>query len=192
MNILAPDLGKFKSVSCLLDMHTNATQFWTLRSVRQYLATMRHCLAISNHRLLSADYAQVVFRYPDRRDGHGQKSISLPIDEFLVRILLHVWPDGFMRIRHYGFLASGVKKESLARCRQQFELEASPREPKTAVQWMLALTGRDIPRGPQCGGPLRRWELPPTLDRLPVRQDRPKTRRALVARRPPRMPKDCR
>lgn len=133
------------------------------QQVLDYLGRYTHRVAISNHRLVSCDDGQVVFRYRDRRDGDSIKTMSLPADQFLSRFLSHVLPDGFMRIRHYGFLASAVKKELLACCRQQLKAEHPPRERKTIAEWMLELTGRDITRCPECGGPLMLYELPPAL-----------------------------
>lgn len=116
-----------------------------------YLARYVHRVAISNHRLISMDDRQVRFRYRDRRDGDRQKVASLPSEEFVRRFLQHVLPDGFMRIRHFGFLASRSKKQALLLCREHLEVdEPAPPEPKTAAQWLLELTGEDVTRCPRC------------------------------------------
>lgn len=72
-------------------------------------------MAIANQRLLAIDNGQVRFRWKDYRDG-GQKTMTLTADEFIRRFLLHVLPDGFHRIRYYGFLSNRGRHEKLARC----------------------------------------------------------------------------
>ena len=85
---------------------------------------------------------------------------SLPGEEFIRRFLLHVLPPGFMRIRHYGFLANRAKKTCLAQCREQLGATApDPVEEKTVADWILDLTGIDITCCPHCGAPLQRKEL---------------------------------
>ena len=88
-------------------------------AVLAYLSRYTHRVAISNRRLLAFDAAGVTFRYKDyRRDG-GQRPrvMTLATDEFIRRLLLHVLPRGFHRIRHYGLLAASARKVSLARPR---------------------------------------------------------------------------
>src|SRR3989442_6376401 len=78
--------------------------------------------------------------------------MTLQADEFIRRFLLHVLPDGFMRIRHFGFLANRTKRDNLSRCRQLLGL--SPTLPqsieKTFQQRMLELTGVDLSQCPCC------------------------------------------
>jgi hypothetical protein len=137
------------------------------KKLLDYLGRYTHRVAISNHRLLSCDNQQVKFSYRDRADGDRRKTTALPAEEFIGRFLLHVLPPGFMRIRHYGFLANRAKKACLAQCREQLQTPVpEPAEPKTAADWMLALTGVDIRRCPHCGAPLQRDEFPPRLAAL--------------------------
>ena len=127
-----------------------------------YLGRYTHRVAISNHRLLACENGQVRFAYRDRADGDRKKTISLPVEKFIGRFLAHVLPPGFMRIRHYGFLANRAKKSCLAQCREQLQASTpEPTEPKTVVDWMLELTGIDITRCPNCGAPLESEVLPP-------------------------------
>ena len=86
--------------------------------VLQYLARYTHRVAISNHRLLSFADGQVTFRWKDYAHGNKQRKMTLTTDEFLRRFLLHVLPRGFVRIRHFGFLAHRQRGEHIARCRQ--------------------------------------------------------------------------
>jgi hypothetical protein len=134
-----------------------------------YLGRYTHRVAISNHRLLSCENGQVRFAYRDRADGNRKKTASLPVDQFIGRFLTHVLPTGFMRIRHYGFLANRSKKTCLAQIRAQLQVSPpEPNEPKTSAEWMLQLTGVDVTRCPRCGAPLETDNIPP--HRPPQRQ----------------------
>jgi hypothetical protein len=86
--------------------------------VLQYLARYTHRVAISNHRLLSLADGQVAFRWKDYAHGSQQRKMTLSTDEFLRRFLLHVLPRGFVRIRHFGFLAHRQRGQHLTQCRQ--------------------------------------------------------------------------
>ena len=86
--------------------------------VLAYVARYTHRVAISNNRLVDIDQDKVRFRWKDYRNGGRQKTMSLASDEFIRRFLLHVLPEGFQRIRYYGFLANRHREQKLARCRQ--------------------------------------------------------------------------
>src|SRR5215471_17597797 len=74
--------------------------------VLHYLGRYTHRVAISNHRLVSFGDGQVTFRWRDSAHNNEQKLMTLALDEFLRRFLLHLLPKGFVRIRHFGFLAN--------------------------------------------------------------------------------------
>ena len=84
-----------------------------------YLARYTHRVAITNGRLLDVDETHISFRWKDQRQrgGHKNKVMRIEIAEFMRRFLLHVLPDGFHRIRHYGLLANGHRADQLALCR---------------------------------------------------------------------------
>ena len=86
--------------------------------VLDYLSRYTHRVAISNHRLKELKQGQVTFAYKDYQHEGQQKEMTLSADEFLRRFLLHVLPDGFQRIRHYGLLSNRYRAENLARCRK--------------------------------------------------------------------------
>ena len=86
--------------------------------VLNYLGRYTHRVAISNNRLLDIDNGRVRFRWKDYRHHDQQKTMTLEADEFIRRFLLHVLPDGFQRIRHYGFLGHRYRQARLALCRQ--------------------------------------------------------------------------
>jgi len=82
-----------------------------------YLARYTHKIAIDDHRLIDSDEQHVRFRYKDYRDHDKHKVMQLESREFIRRFLQHVLPDGFMRIRHYGFLANRCRRQRLTAIR---------------------------------------------------------------------------
>ena len=84
--------------------------------VLDYVGRYTHRVAISNNRLVSIDGDSVRFRWKDYRDGSRQKIMSLRGDEFIRRFLIHVLPDGFRRIRYFGFLGNSHRAPKLALC----------------------------------------------------------------------------
>ncbi len=129
-------------------------------AVLAYLSRYTHRVAISNARLVSADADTVAFRWKDYRikSGDRQKVMRLATPEFIRRFLIHVLPDGFHRIRHYGLLASAKRKTNIAKirallCVQRAEHPAEP-EPKSEI---TPLTLREP--CPCCGGPMRIIEI---------------------------------
>jgi hypothetical protein len=120
--------------------------------VLQYLGRYTHRVAISNHRLVSFVDGQVTFRWRDSADHNKQKPLPLAVDEFLCRFLLHILPQGFVRIRNFGFLANRRRKTLLPLC---FQLLGSAQE--SQAEQHLAST-EDPPglwRCPKCGGPMK-------------------------------------
>ena len=86
--------------------------------VLKYLARYTHRVAISNERLVALTDGQVTFGWKDYAHGNVQKQMTLSAVEFTRRFLLHVLPRGFVRIRHYGFLANRLRQEKLALCKR--------------------------------------------------------------------------
>ena len=87
------------------------------RHVLTYLARYTHRVAISNHRLVALEDGRVTFRSKDYQRGHRLRTLTLDAVEFLRRLMLHVPPRGFHRLRHFGFLANRVRQEKLTQCR---------------------------------------------------------------------------
>ena len=130
-------------------------------AVIAYLSRYTHRVAISNRRLLAFDETGVTFRYKDyrRNAADRQQVMTLGVDEFIRRFLLHVLPRGFHRIRHYGLLASSARKLSLARARQL--LAVAPPDDEVPEEPL------DVrPPCPCCGGHMiiietfERWRQP--------------------------------
>jgi hypothetical protein len=84
--------------------------------VLAYLGRYTHSVAISNARLVSVTDHEVAFRWKDYRHNGRSRIMTLDADEFIRRFLLHTLPDGFHRIRHYGYLANGCRAAKLALC----------------------------------------------------------------------------
>ena len=146
-------------------------------AVLAYLARYTHRVAISNRRLIDFDKTGVTFRYKDyRREGADrQRVMTLPTDEFIRRFLLHVLPQGFHRIRHYGLLAASCRKASLERIRALLAVATPPdadvtEDPANVSAPCPCCGGRMIvievferghpPRAPPVGAPPNR-ENPP-------------------------------
>lgn len=117
--------------------------------VLAYLGRYTHRVAIANARLVSLTDHAVAFRWKDYRHHGKAKLMTLDVHEFIRRFLLHTLPDGFHRIRHYGFLANGHRAEKLALCRRL--LDAPPAEP-AAEPAEDAPTAHQHDRCPCCGG----------------------------------------
>jgi hypothetical protein len=83
----------------------------------KYLARYTHRVAIANGRILSFADGRVTFRWRDSAHGNKQKVMTLDAVEFIRRFLLHILPCGFVKIRHYGFLANSVRRAGIALCR---------------------------------------------------------------------------
>jgi hypothetical protein len=88
------------------------------RQVLRYLGRYTHRVAISNHRLLTFEQERVTFRWKDYAHGGKPGQMTLAATEFLRRFFLHVLPKGFVRIRHFGFLANRLRVSSLTLCQQ--------------------------------------------------------------------------
>ena len=133
-------------------------------TVLDYLGRYTHRVAISNHRILDVSGDQVSISFRDRRHDNKQRTKTLDAHAFITRFLLHILPDGFMRIRHYGFLANRCKTESLRRCRVLLgqPADSPPRPRLTVAQWLKKLLDIDVNRCPACGkGTLLRTKLQP-------------------------------
>jgi len=129
--------------------------------VLQYLGRYTHRVAISNHRLVSFTEGQVTFRWRDSADHNKQKLRSLPLDEFLKRFLLHLLPQGFVRIRHFGFLANRRRTTVLPLC---FQLLGATPQPQAEQHDSSTTDSSGLYPCPKCGGPMM------VIERLTARQ----------------------
>lgn len=137
--------------------------------VLQYLARYTHRVSLSNPRLLRLANDQVTFSYKDYSQGGRVRQMTLPVEEFIRRFLLHILPHRFVRIRYYGWLANRHRDRELKRCRTL--LGAATPTPEGAGDWqavLLRVSGLDPTRCEHCGGALRLIrELAGVVDRAP-------------------------
>jgi predicted Zn-ribbon and HTH transcriptional regulator len=125
-----------------------------------YLSRYTHRVAISNARLVSAEADTVAFRWKDYRvkSGARQKVMRLTTPEFIRRFLIHVLPDGFHRIRHYGLLASSTRKANITKIRALLCVQRPERATASGPDAeIIPLTLREP--CPCCGGPMRIIEV---------------------------------
>jgi hypothetical protein len=124
------------------------------RQVLDYVGRYTHRVAISNNRLVSMGDSTVSFRWKDYRNGDKQKTMTLAAGEFIRRFLIHVLPDGFHRIRYYGFLGNSHRTQKLARCRELLGMNPPPEHSADAsVDYrdrFETLTGVSLRECPHC------------------------------------------
>jgi len=141
------------------------------RHVFSYLGHYTHRVAISNQRLVAFDGQTVTFRARNNEQPRSYRLVDLPALEFIRRFLLHVLPKGFIRIRHFGLLASRNVQSKLEIARQLLlallpTAHAHPPTEDQPVSWqqlLLKLTGIDLTVCPNCGGTILRTPLPESL-----------------------------
>ena len=122
--------------------------------VLEYLGRYTHRVALANSRLVAIEEARVSFFWKDYRHHGKRKVMTLDANEFMRRFLLHVLPDGFHRIRHYGYLANGHRAAKLVECRRLLSAPTpAPLMPAADYrQRYQQLTGRSLELCPCCGG----------------------------------------
>jgi hypothetical protein len=118
----------------------------------RYLGAYTHRVAISNHRLVALTDGNVTFRWRDSAHGNRKRPLTLPVEKFLRRFLLHVLPRGFVRIRSFGFLANRQRAMLLPLCLRLLQAAAE-------ISTSTALPAADHPHFlwncPVCGGTMQ-------------------------------------
>jgi Putative transposase/Transposase zinc-binding domain len=135
----------------------------------RYLSAYTHRVAISNHRLVTLSENNVTFRWRDSAHGNKQRLMTLPVEEFLRRFLLHLLPRGFVRIRNFGFLANRQRATLLPLC---FRLLQTSAQISTSTPSPAADHPHSLWNCPVCGGTMH------VVERLSAAQ--------LLLRSPPR------
>jgi len=118
-------------------------------TVVDYLGRYSHRIALSDGRILGLDDGRVELAYKDYRDGRN-KATTLDAEELLRRFLLHVLPKGFMRVRHFGFLANRCRRERLGQIRQAIAENARTPQSATKTDGARAPAGDETRRCPRC------------------------------------------
>jgi len=138
--------------------------------VLRYLGAYTHRVAISNSRLVALSKENVTFRWRDSVHGNKKRLMTLAVEEFLRRFLLHLLPPGFVRVRNFGFLANRNRATLLPLC---FQLLGSAE--KTTVASPSTDPIHSLWNCPVCGGTMRvveRLSAAQLLLRSPPQPDR--------------------
>ena len=128
--------------------------FSNAETVLEYLGRYTHRVAISNDRLIKIEGKQVTFQYRDRKENDRVKLMTLDASEFIRRFLLHILPDGFVKIRHYGILSNRNHKTKLHLCKQLLGVEHLQEYDQEKESWqdlLARITGSDPGICPRCG-----------------------------------------
>jgi hypothetical protein len=147
--------------------------FKNAETVIDYLGRYTHRVAISNERIVNLNDNRVTISYRDSADHDQIKRLTLDAFEFIRRFLLHILPDGFMKIRHYGLLSNRNRKTKLKRCRELLGASTNPDQKKDGEEaWedvFYRVTGIDLRICPCCGKGrmVLRETLLPTCGRNP-------------------------
>lgn len=155
-SVLPRTFAKYLAPVRLIEWNVYAkSPFGGPRHVLEYLGRYTHRVAIANHRLIDFVDGKIRFHWKDYRHESRQKVMCLDAPEFIRRFLLHVLPNGFQRIRHYGLLANRYRAIKLARCRQLLSEPApvvKPLDEKLDYRNRYQLlTGKSLRDCPKCG-----------------------------------------
>jgi hypothetical protein len=130
--------------------------------VLAYLGRYTHRVAIANSRLIALTDGKISFTWKDYRHHSKTEAMTLDADEFIRRFLLHSLPDGFHRIRYYGFLANGGRRDNIARCRHMLATKSADAGLETAQgNSDQQFNACDFAICPECGGTMRRIAVVP-------------------------------
>jgi len=127
--------------------------FQNAERVLKYLGRYTHRVALSNDRIVGMEGQRVTFRYRDSADHNLMKRMTLDVFEFIRRFLLHILPEGFMKIRHYGILSNRNRSTRLVRCKELLGVEGDLCRADKPEAWQAMfhrITGIDLTRCPAC------------------------------------------
>jgi hypothetical protein len=129
--------------------------FQSAERVMDYLGRYTHRVALSNDRLVKLEDGKVTFRYRDRKDNDRIKPMTLDASEFIRRFLLHILPDGFVKIRHYGILSNRKRNTKLGLCKRLLSVDCRHEGRENKFEsWqdlLTRITGHDPRICPYCG-----------------------------------------
>ena len=117
-----------------------------------YLGRYTHRVAIGDHRLRSLEDGNITFDWRDRADGNKVKQMTLPVQDFIARFMLHLLPHGFAKVRAYGWLAGRNKTATLAAIRSVLKVNPPQLAPadESTTERIARLTGVDVTLCPLC------------------------------------------
>ena len=118
--------------------------------VIQYLGRYTHRVAISNERILDITDETVTFKWRDYKDNNKMKEMTVTIEEFIRRFLLHILPPRFMKIRYYGILGNRNKKKKLLKCKILTRTKIYKKEKLPIPELLKKVLGKDFNLCPCC------------------------------------------
>lgn len=125
--------------------------FQNASCVVEYLGRYTHRVALSNNRITKLQDGQVSFKWRDYRDCKKEKVMTLSAEEFIRRFLTHILPQGFMKIRHYGFLSSRGKQAKLPLCKKLTHTKIEDKAKASTEDLLRKILGRSPSLCPCCG-----------------------------------------
>lgn len=120
--------------------------------VIKYIGNYTHRIAISNRRIIKVVDGEVTFKWRDYAYGNKEKIMTLKAEEFIRRFMVHVLPSGFMRIRHFGFLANTCRKNNIEHIYSACKIAQpiNPGPPISTLELIQRITGIDITQCQKC------------------------------------------
>ena len=124
--------------------------FKNAESVIQYLGRYTHRVAISNERIIKIEDNKVRFKWRDYKDNNKMKEMTVTIEEFIRRFLIHILPPRFMKIRYYGILGNRNKKKKLLKCKILTRTKIYKKKEFPTLELLKKVLGKDFNLCPQC------------------------------------------
>jgi hypothetical protein len=127
----------------------------------EYVARYTHKVAISDSRIKAIDHGQVTYSWRDRSENNIEKMETIPVEVFTRRFLAHILPDGFHKVRYFGWMTAVTRKDILVAIRHALHVVPQTADPakESLVERILRRTGVDITLCPHCGkGRLRKTD----------------------------------
>ena len=124
--------------------------FNNANSVIQYLGRYTHRVAISNERILNVADTAVIFKWRDYKDNNKIKEMTVTVEEFIRRFLLHILPPKFMKIRYYGILGNRNKKKKLLKCKILTRTKIYNKKQLPPIELLKKMLGKDFNLCPHC------------------------------------------
>ena len=124
--------------------------FKNAESVIKYLGRYTHRVAISNERIVKVEEGKVTFKWRDYKDNNKMKEMTITIEEFIRRFLVHILPPRFMKIRYYGILGNRNKKKKLLKCKILTRTKIYKKKELPTLELLKKVLGKDFNLCPHC------------------------------------------
>lgn len=125
-------------------------RFKNAESVIKYLGRYTHRVAISNERIIKIEDNKVTFKWRDYKDNNKMKEMTVTIEEFIRRFLIHILPPRFMKIRYYGILGNKSKKKKLLKCKILTRTKIYKKKELPTLELLKKVLGKDFNLCPHC------------------------------------------